>query len=457
MAWDKSSRRRNSYQLSQLSKELRDDQDVVLEACKKDGGTVLQYASDRLLNDKEFIINLVMTTTKEKAKEEERDDSKLAKAMKQRQDACQLIFKHIPRHFKADPDVMLAACGANPLNFQFASSTLRNSKQFLLALYNTQPTISAASGVSLSNIPQRFRSDKDVVLAACQRDGNQLQSASSKLRSDKEVVLTAVASAPSSLQFALGGLNQDQDCLVAAKIWDEHSRRQLGCNINDSSVPDSTTRGSATHRKIVLSTRFALEPQSSPHATDFTVALKAHPYIRDGNFVVYSPNAYGKSTCDPQWTRMEWPCRGTYQTCQKRSALKSGLPQSESCWRYSFRYQLKEARRTGGFMIQVVDYDRTSHGGEGRHHQLGKGQLIETEMAHSVGTKIFRCYELDLFGTKDLTWEVDYMVSSCIQRWYSEGCVDRSDWEFPSGTIMGIDGRGAVRPVQGRSGLAKMK
>jgi hypothetical protein len=113
--------------------------------------------------------------------------------------------------------------------------------------------------------------------------------------------------------------------------------------------------------------------------------LKQQDYFENGSFVVYSPNAFDKSTCDPEWTRFEWPCRGTYDTCMFDSSLKTGVPQPKGCWRYSFRYQLEEAKRTNGFMAQIADFVISEWG-----HVLGDGQKIEREMAQHMGVKIFR-------------------------------------------------------------------
>ena len=105
------------------------------------------------------------------------------------------------------------------------------------------------------------------------------------------------------------------------------------------------------------------------------------------NFILYSPNAFSKSTCDPNWTSLEWPCRGTLATCRKQdhSLQKSHAPTNDSCWRYSYRYHLQHARATSGFMIQVVDYDPCL-----KQHILGNGQQIECILAQEVGTKVFR-------------------------------------------------------------------
>ena len=42
-------------------------------------------------------------------------------------------------------------------------------------------------------------------------------------------------------------------------------------------------------------------------ATEYAVQLKQHEYLRNGGFIVYSPHAFAKATCDPEWTRSRWP------------------------------------------------------------------------------------------------------------------------------------------------------
>ena len=104
---------------------------------------------------------------------------------------------------------------------------------------------------------------------------------------------------------------------------------------------------------------------------------------------MYSPNAFTKDTCDPEWDNFDHPCRGTPETCLKGdSSLKIGIPKPDSCWRYAFRYHLVDANESNGFMIQVVDYDEID-----QIYTLGKGQEIENAMAKQVSTKVFRIYQ----------------------------------------------------------------
>ena len=166
----------------------------------------------------------------------------------------------------------------------------------------------------------------------------------------------AVSNNPDSLQYALGGLNQDRDLLVKAGIWD-HDYRPY----------DPAMTGKLL---IVLSTKYSLDEMSNTTATQFTVLLKENKFF-DDLFSIYSPNAFNKSTCDPRWTRLKWPCRGTYEICMKPPTLKFGKPSDESCWRYSFRYHLEQAKRTNGFMVQVVELSGYIRGKY--QHALGRG------------------------------------------------------------------------------------
>ena len=182
-----------------------------------------------------------------------------------------------------------------------------------------------------------LRADREIMLECVQQDGNCLRFASSELRSDKELVLAAVTNKPEALKFALEGLTQDKDCLIAAGIlWDQYPAKN----------------NTASTRKIVLSTRFSLDEDSTPTATQFTVLWKEHPYFQRSH-TIYSPNAVSKATCDPQWTDWDWHCRGTKETCQMDINNTSDDPFLLCCWRYSFRQHLEQAHNESqeGFML----------------------------------------------------------------------------------------------------------
>ncbi|CAB9516976.1 expressed unknown protein [Seminavis robusta] len=369
-----SERRRANKEIALAWLESEKDKEVVLTACSQDGNA-LEYAAPDLQNDKAVIVS---------------------------------------------------ACSNHGLALQYASQDLQNDVELVLLACSQHRD-------ALKYAPEELLHDKGFMLQACAQDGNTFQYASQKLQNDKDVVLAACAqngwmlqSVPEcfqSLKFALGGLNQDRDCLIKARLWDD--------NYVDRNA-DTVTETQIKKKKIVLSTKFALGARTSAHATKFTVELKKHPYIAQSEFVVYSPNAFNKGTCDPQWTNKNWQCQGTYATCQKPPHLKTGVPkEAESCWRYSFRYHLSEASHLGGFMIQVVDLKKWEEftwpltnddddDGLYENHDLGDGQRIETKMARETGIKIFRFFEPVRMGPEHYSnWVHQFVLE--IQKWYQEG------------------------------------
>ena len=339
----------------------------ILKACERDG-TFLRHAPPRHRNDRDVVLT-----------------------------ACAqngMALRFATPELKMDKGVVLTACRSNGEAIQFA-------KRALLADRDVAIEACIQNGSALRFVARELRSDPRVVQIACLADGNALQYATEEARSDKTLVLVAASSSPESLKYAAGGLNQDLECLIQAGLLEQNYERNK-------------------RRKVVLSTRFALGESSSPIATQFAVALKEYQYIKEGDFIVYSPNAYKKKTCDLEWTRSEWPCRGTFETCRVQpSSLKIGVPTSDCCWRYSFRYQLEEAKRTNGFMIQVIEYNN-----EMGNFEVGRGQQIETDMAQQVGIKIFRFYDYrfnpnDKLQVKDLVEDIKY--------WYNDNCNDMSE------------------------------
>jgi len=207
-----------------------------------------------------------------------------------------------------------------------------------------------------------------MVLAAVKRNGRALEFASDDMTADKEVVLAAVRTTPTSLKYASAqkGLNQDHDCLKASGLWDNYRRTY------------------ARKEQLTLSVRFSLARNSTEYATNFAIFLKRNYYLRE--FQAYNPNAWCKDSCDPIFTDIKHPCRGTNITCgftetQNLVKTRDGKkrPANQCCWPYSFRFHLEESKATNGLMIQVQE-----------QHGLGDGHKIETEMAQQAGVKIFR-------------------------------------------------------------------
>ena len=297
---------------------------------------------------------------------------------------------------------------------EHAPEELRNDRQIVLTAVRQE-------GAALIYASPECQNDKEVVLVAVQQRGLALQFASTNLRSDKEVVLAAVNSNHNALRYAHGeALRRDRDCLVAAGMFDPDY---------DVSVQQTL---SVTTKRIAMSTRFSLNPTSRSQATNFTFLLKKNRYIKQKDFRVYAPNAFNKNSCDPNWTDFKWPCRGTTETCKFDLSLKTGRPNDDSCWRYSFRCQLEEAKATGGFMLQLVEREDSLN--RSSHQKLGNGQKIEEDMANRIGTKIFKVYRPLKQEPGDKSdgseepfnlGDIDKVVTE-IKQWYGDGCTDSS-------------------------------
>ncbi|CAB9518010.1 unknown protein [Seminavis robusta] len=408
----------NALQFASL--KLKNDREVALVACSQNGHA-LQFASKKLQKDRGFVMSAVTASRKGKknsaynhALECHREDRDIAIAALHN---CGDALEFAPWEIKDDEEAVSIACRQNGRALEYASFTLKDNKQLAM-------TACSNDGLALQFASPKLKSDKEVVLEACSKDGFALQYASVELRATKEIVVAAVESNPESLKFALAGLNQDKDCLIKARLWDEDYHK-------DQKVKGAGAQADANKKTVVLSTKFSLTADSSAHATRFTVELKKHPYIASGDFRVYSPNAFSKGTCDPQWTDKTWPCRGTFSSCQNPPYLKSGMPQAKSCWRYSFRYHLEEASYSGGFMIQVADLlDYAKEKDPILDHTLGDGQMIESKMALVVGIKVFRFFEPMPGRESSYASTVDLLVSK-IKSWYDEGCSNMTECNVP--------------------------
>jgi len=264
-----------------------------------------------------------------------------------------MSLQHASEQLKGDEEVVLTAISIWDGAWQYASEDLKNNKDFVFMAYRRRwwfrvyvtPHIStlkelmllvaSRDGAHLKYFSDKFKDDKDTVLKAVKKDGAALLYASEQLRAEKEVVLAASKRLPAALKYSKGGLNQDHDLLKACGLWDQkeviYERKE----------------------QAILSVKFSMAERSTPFATEFALQMKNHGYLR--KFRTYNPNAWCKKSCDPVYTNIEHPCRGTPATCQipeHDNFGADGKPTSKCCWRSSFRFQLEECKSTNGFMIQ---------------------------------------------------------------------------------------------------------
>lgn len=265
------------------------------------------------------------------------------------------------------------------------------------------PNDDAVKAAILNNHPPALkfatdsvRANGTFILEAVKKNGNILEFAPHQFRADHEIVITAVKTTPSSLKFALGNLSQDEACLLAAEL-------SVADQVGKSNLP-----------LIVISTPYSIGETTTSYATEFALWINQISYFRQ--FRVYHPNAGKRETCDPNYTTLSWPCKGTYDTCTKPRYLKVGVPrENECCWRFNFRYYLEKSKKTGGFMIQLSGWNELME-----KHNLDRGQQVEIQMAKLVGIKVFRVLETqDVIDTGDIQFDRRQIgqLQSVIKRW----------------------------------------
>lgn len=206
-------------------------------------------------------------------------------------------------------------------------------------------------------------------------------------------MISAVQSNPDAIKYASETVKRDRQLLVTARMLNTKQQHQT-----------------PTSRKIVLSTRFSLTPSSHSAATNFTSLFKNHDYIRMSDngystFKVYAPNALNKATCDENWTDFDHPCRGTYYTCKFDHSRKVGRPTDQSCWRYSYRRQLMEAKSTGGFLLQIIEAEKW---GNGIPHILGMGKESNRTWRMPLERRYFKY--TDPYPRMDMKWTFRYRI-----------------------------------------------
>ena len=152
------------------------------------------YISDRLKNDKKFILNIILINP--------------------------YILKHVNSEMKNNYDIVLAAVTCNIGYGEillFASDKLKDNYDIVLAAVNH-------SGGELQYASDKLKDNYNIVLAAVNNNGNALLFASNNLRNNYDIVLAAVNNCDHALEFASYNMRDNYDIVLAAV---KHSGKEL--------------------------------------------------------------------------------------------------------------------------------------------------------------------------------------------------------------------------------------
>ena len=184
--------RRNGHFLELASVDLKADRELVLQAAVRNI-TALTLAPEKLLGNKEFMLRVARSCFFRSALRRGEVDSSLI--------GC--VLQYASEDLQDDRDFIQRAAD---IAKHFATTDLpRGHDERDLVL-----TAVRLDGLLLEFAPQTWQNHQGVLLEAVRQNGSALQFASETLRSDREVVLEAVRQNGFALQFASEDLKADR-------------------------------------------------------------------------------------------------------------------------------------------------------------------------------------------------------------------------------------------------------
>lgn len=217
----------NGWALEYASDRLKNDEDIVLEALLKNNNkNLMRFVSPELKKDKDFIFFLVFNDIRfftfcDKSLKNNKDFVlKVIKKGKNIKNIEKYSINHyISKTLKDDKDIILAGVSKEIFNYSCLSYKIRSDNKFMKKLIEINYNILDFASDEVKNdknfikkvvgrnfgaleyASDRLKNDKDVVLEACKNGGGALIIASQNLQKDKDIILEAVKNCGEILKF----------------------------------------------------------------------------------------------------------------------------------------------------------------------------------------------------------------------------------------------------------------
>lgn len=181
----------NNNLVSQISDELKADKEIHIAALESNNGAFhIEYAPDSLKADKEFILSIIQSyedgyDALEYVSDEIKSDKELILSIIQSYEYGYGVFQYISDDLKEDKDFTIEAIKTNPECFRHIAGAFKDDKGIVLEY------ISNIKNKNECEIPEKYHTDKDVVLADLRNQGTLLgQAAEIGIDVDKELFLS---------------------------------------------------------------------------------------------------------------------------------------------------------------------------------------------------------------------------------------------------------------------------
>ena len=126
------------------------------------------------------------------------------------------VLKYFPKEICKNKDIVLSAVEKNGNNLKYASDELKKDREvFLAAIVPVLPFETLTANEAMKYADKSFLSDFEIARVAVASSGNSLQYFADEIRQDKDIVSIAVNNSPHALEFADKSLLSDKDFILS--------------------------------------------------------------------------------------------------------------------------------------------------------------------------------------------------------------------------------------------------
>ena len=118
-------------------------------------------------------------------------------------------LENLPDEFKKNKEIILAAVGQYGAALEFADDSFKKDKEIVLEAVKQ-------NGHALEYADDSLKKNKEIVLIAVKQDGDALRYADESLKKDKEIILEAVKQYGTTLEYADDSLKKDKEVVLLA-------------------------------------------------------------------------------------------------------------------------------------------------------------------------------------------------------------------------------------------------
>jgi hypothetical protein len=235
-----------------LPPEYRDNREIALKALNDDAGC-FQHVSERLRDDKELALIAVGTRGMffEYVSARLKDDKDVVLAALNEAGAA---WGHISERLKQDLEVATAYVSAAPYLVEHLPDNLRDKQEIVDACLNAKGLdyrgLKDGSGYNFFSV--RFKKDRNLTLQMSCRFGFKLSEAPEQFRADKEIVRNAVQYNEANFNAMSPQLRQD---LIFVRDLVALNPKLLGCFYNYGRTPNEVPYLDEATREALFTTR----------------------------------------------------------------------------------------------------------------------------------------------------------------------------------------------------------